>query len=210
MDDKRQAERVKYGLPRFLPRHTLASPTEILLVPHASCPPSPLRVLAARVRIDADGSLLLHYRASGALNEVCWPARCAAGTLRKPTDGLWQHTCFEAFIAEADGTAYREFNFSPAGEWANYRFTDYRERDDRFIPPAAPSIEQTREGTDCTVVVRIPARCLPAGQTLTIGLTAVIETLVGEKSYWALNHLAARPDFHPRASFTLLLNNVPT
>src|SRR6266852_3126207 len=39
---------------------------------------------------------------------------------------LWQHTCFEAFIAVDGQVAYHEFNFAPSGEWAKYGFRGYR------------------------------------------------------------------------------------
>jgi hypothetical protein len=41
--------------------------------------------------------------------------------------GLWQHTCFEVFVMAEDGPGYREFNFSPSGEWAVYAFRSYRD-----------------------------------------------------------------------------------
>ena len=42
------------------------------------------------------------------------------------TDGLWRHTCFEAFIAAAVRPEYWEYNLSPSGAWAAYHFTGYR------------------------------------------------------------------------------------
>jgi hypothetical protein len=42
-------------------------------------------------------------------------------------------------------------------------------------------------------------------QSWQIGLTAVIETATGEKSYWALHHPAEKPDFHHRGGFALSL-----
>ncbi|MEP9357206.1 DOMON-like domain-containing protein [Sphingomonas sp. KR3-1] len=42
------------------------------------------------------------------------------------TDGLWQRTCFELFLRDPESGAYLEFNFSPSGEWAAYRFDGYR------------------------------------------------------------------------------------
>src|SRR6185312_16219939 len=35
-------------------------------------------------------------------------------------DGLWKHTCFEAFISAAGLSGYYELNFSPSGQWAIY------------------------------------------------------------------------------------------
>lgn len=44
----------------------------------------------------------------------------------------------------------------------------------------------------------------PANEPFGLGLTAVIETITGEKSYWALHHPVLRPDFHHRDGFTPL------
>src|SRR4029450_11259927 len=40
---------------------------------------------------------------------------------RGRADGLWKTTCAEAFVGLSRG-AYLEFNFSPSGKWAAYRF----------------------------------------------------------------------------------------
>ena len=60
-------------------------------------------------------ALLLIYVVRGALNELRLPGRAAAPTR---TDGLWQHTCFEAFVGTEGNSAYREFNFAPSADWA--------------------------------------------------------------------------------------------
>ncbi|MBL8421681.1 MAG: DOMON-like domain-containing protein [Dechloromonas sp.] len=143
---------------------------------------------------------------------VCYRLRGDLAAIRIPdpaslsaSDGLWQHTCLEAFVAAVDSPEYREFNFSPSGQWASYRFTAYRTRDFRFIPPAAPHIacQQCTDGFRLDAV--IAPELLPAGAILNIGLTAVIEARDSSKSYWALTHCAAQPDFHLRQSFSLTL-----
>jgi hypothetical protein len=50
---------------------------------------------------------------------------------------------------------------------------------------------------------RLPA--IQPGTLLRIGLSAVIEANDGTLSYWALNHPAAKPDFHHPDSFLLEL-----
>jgi len=45
-----------------------------------------------------------------------------------------------------------------------------------------------------------------AFKPLQLGLTAVIEANDGSRSYWALHHPEASPDFHHRAGFILSLN----
>lgn len=130
------------------------------------------------------------------------PAAGASG----PADGLWQHTCCEAFIADEQGDGYLEFNFSPSGQWACYRFLAYRQRDTAFTPPAAPSINCHTQPAAFVLTATIPPALLPGEGASLVGLTAVIETADGRKSYWATTHCAAQPDFHLRQSFTLNLN----
>ena len=120
-------------------------------------------------------------------------------------DGLWQSTCCEAFVAAADGTEYREFNLSPSGQWAAYRFRAYRERDAAFVPPFAPQSDFQRLADGFRMTALLAPELLPPATVLQIGLTLVLEASDGSRSYWALAHCAAQPDFHLRQSFTLTL-----
>lgn len=160
-----------------------------------------VRAIEARARLAENGNLALSYRLRGDPEGI----RIPEPALPSASDGLWQHTCFEAFVAAVDGPEYREFNFSPSGQWANYRFSAGRQRDFGFIPAVAPQIAFHR----CTDGLRLDAviasELLPAGAILNIGLAAVIEARDGSASYWALTHCAAQPDFHLRQSFSLTL-----
>jgi len=122
-------------------------------------------------------------------------------------DGLWQHTCCEAFIGEdaAGSTAYREFNFSPSGQWAAYRFVACRQRDMAFRPPGVPRLAWRCSAAGGELEVVLPGPLLPAGASLPLGLSVVLEAADGSKSYWALTHGAAQPDFHLNQSFSLKL-----
>ena len=102
--------------------------------------------------------------------------------------------------------AYREFNFSPSSQWAAYQVNDYRVRDERFQPLAFPQITRQQEDSRCELEVLLPQVLLPEASELQLGLTAVIEFKNGDKTYWALSHPAAQPNFHLRASFALTLN----
>jgi hypothetical protein len=126
------------------------------------------------------------------------------------TDGLWQHTCCEAFIATgpADHDEYREFNFSPSSEWASYRFAGYRQRDTEFTPQLGPLITLQHDAGGFALSANLAPEQLPTGQELHVGLAVVIETIDDRKSYWALTHGAAQPDFHLRQSFSLVLKAV--
>jgi hypothetical protein len=168
---------------------------------HPASPCAVVSTIQASAIVTASGALALSFRLHGDPREIRIPAPVPPAV----TDGLWQHTCLEAFVAVADDAGYREFNFSPAGLWANYRFTAGRQRDPDFLPPTAPRIVFQR----CTDGFRLDAllapELLPASGNLNIGLTAVIEARDGSRSYWALSHCAAQPDFHLRQSFSLAL-----
>ena len=121
-----------------------------------------------------------------------------------PTDGLWRHTCFEAFVGAPGDSAYLEFNFSPSGDWAAYAFSAERQRDLAAAPWPAPRITCTCEPQCLILDVLLPMDVLPP-TGLELGLSAVIEPADGQLSYWALAHLRAQPDFHHRAGWTARL-----
>jgi len=141
-----------------------------------------------------DGQLHLIYRVQADDGCIVWPA--SGGAERQ--DGLWQHTCFEVFIAAGNG--YREYNFAPSGAWAAYDFTSYREG----MMPAAVSPPEINmvAGTALKAVIDVPA---PAAR---LAISAVIELRDGTRSYWALHHGADKPDFHHPDSFTLRLDSI--
>lgn len=104
--------------------------------------------LSVTATLAADGSIALDYRLVGNLQELLIPAPLQSSDCALPVDGLWQHTCCEAFVARPGSPAYHEFNFSPSGQWANYAFNDYRQRSDNtLLPPlAAPAVSQDESG----------------------------------------------------------------
>ncbi len=167
------------------------------LVPFATTPCEAVRSLSATVTLVAGGRLRLHYTLAGRLTGLRIPPEAAADR----RDELWKHTCFEAFIAPAEGSAYREFNFAPSRQWAAYDFSDYRVNRGE-LPAAAPSISVSRDAERLEVGAEFDLDFLPH-TTGRLGLTAVIETQEGQLSYWALAHPADRPDFHHAAGFTL-------
>lgn len=126
---------------------------------------------------------------------------------RSPTkvDGLWRHTCFEAFIAEQGKPAYWEFNFSPSGEWACYAFSSYRNaappREEEPVPTI--TTHKMKRQLKVTASMYLPQSVL--AQPLRLALSAVIEEQSGVLSYWALQHPSDKPDFHHVASFVLTI-----
>jgi hypothetical protein len=166
---------------------------------HPASPCAALRGIRATVRRNADGSLDVTYRMEGDLDRVRIPPP------RPPRAGerLWQHTCCEVFVADAAGPGYQEFNFSPSGEWAAFRFTGYREGAPFAAPDPRIGIVRTAGALDLTAQID-PNH----NGKLRIGLSAVIEEIDGALSYWALRHAPGKPDFHHRDAFALELDEV--
>ena len=183
------------------PHPALPATQIVSLLSHPAAPGTLPCKIEVATEMHADGGLSLRYRVT------CPPAKLRPSSCSAAVSG--QHTCCEAFVAE-DGESYREFNFSPSGQWAAYRFTGYRERDAAFVVDAAPQISLTPLADGFVLQAMLPAALLPAGQALQLGLTAVIEAADGSKHSWALAHCAAQPDFHVRQSFALTLKrNTP-
>jgi len=83
-----------------------------LLRPH----PDSLGLAAARVEVTVTrpraDRLVLSYVVTGKISDIRLPPTVPAAR----ADGLWQHTCFEAFVRAASGPSYYEFNFAPSTE----------------------------------------------------------------------------------------------
>jgi hypothetical protein len=159
------------------------------LVPHPSTPETAFGVAAGVERVA--GGLRFAYRVVGDLDVV----RVPPPALARRGDRLWEHTCFEAFVAVEDQTGYVELNAAPSGEWALYAFASYRERTDD--PAAEPAIEIARSADALDVAATLPG----PPSALRVGLTAVIERTDGRTSYWALAHPPGKPDFHHADGF---------
>lgn len=160
------------------------------LLPHPSRATRGLRIEATAER--SGDSLIFTFALIGDTAAVRFPAPGAP--IR--TDKLWQSTCFEAFIGGV-GDSYTELNFSPSGAWAAYAFESYREGM-RELDLTMPSIRFDGATLAATVA-------LPSPPDTALGLSAIIETTDGAKSYWALAHPPGAPDFHDRHCFVAKL-----
>jgi hypothetical protein len=158
------------------------------LVRHPDTPCAALRAIEASVVRDGN-ELRVAYVLQGEIDRLRLPPPRAAGA-------LWQHTCCELFVAQAL-PAYREYNFSPSGEWAAYSFGSYRNGAAAEI--ADPRIALKRAKGRLELTASVPAQ---PGR-LRIGLSVVVEE--GNLSYWALRHVPGKPDFHQPDAFALEL-----
>ena len=172
------------------------------LRPHPQSPCKAVRRIGIDIGFEAGPGLLqVRFRIEGDVDRLVLPS---AGLARR-SDGLWQHTCFEAFLRPDANESYHEFNFAPSGDWAAYRFGG--RRSDRSLPDMTElPIRFRAERERCDLSADIPIGSLPelaAAAALNAGVAAVVETDDGYLSYWALAHGGERPDFHDPSTFSL-------
>ncbi len=166
---------------------------------HPATPAGMALSLEVEVRM-SEQEWALHYRLLGKTASL----RIPPAAFSDPADGLWQHTCFEAFLATEGDEAYREFNFSPSGQWAVYRFAAERVRD-VAEDGTRPALQVSIGANSLELIARWPLARLPAGASFRLGLCAVVEEADGRLSYWAIAHPKDRPDFHHRDGRALRL-----
>jgi hypothetical protein len=172
-----------------------------VLTAHPSTPNDDVRSLAVQLRAEEPDILVFQYSLVGDMSRVRVPLSGASGR----ADALWKHTCFEAFVAARDEPGYHEFNFSPSGDWAVYRFSAYREGMSPAEIGRAPEISVRRrdDGLVLESAVRIGRLADLDVRHLRVALAAVIEDENGVLSYWGLRHPPGKPDFHHPNGFAL-------
>ncbi len=168
------------------------------LRPHPATPCSFIESLVARVERQA-GGMYCSYELRGAIERLAIPATDPAPAR---VNELWRHTCFEIFL-QADGdAAYDEFNFSPSGNWAAYRFERYRTGMVELELGTAPRIVSRNDSN------RLVLEASVAGSECDrprMALSTVLKDQDGNTYYWALRHPPGRPDFHHDAGFAAIL-----
>jgi hypothetical protein len=166
-----------------------------VLVPHAADP----AVRAISVAVRREGSALsLRYVLEGDLRRI---------RLRAEGGELWQHTCFEAFIAPAAMPSYYEYNFSLSQQWKAYRFSSYRSGGP-LEESLAPRLRVHSAADRVELEADLDLEKLQVRQKARMGLSAVVEAMDGGLSYWALRHPPGKPDFHHPDSFALDLDAI--
>lgn len=171
---------------------------------HPDYPHAPTLDVEARAARLSGGRLRLDYTLSGPISAVAIPAPVAP--IR--ADQLWQHTCFEVFLRPPESEAYVEFNFSPSGEWAAYRFRTRRSGMAHIMEVDAPACALAVNAAAVVLAVDLDLsrlRDLPADQPWRVALTTIVEASDGSKSFWSLAHPQGKPDFHHTDNFALAL-----
>jgi hypothetical protein len=168
---------------------------------HSDMPSTSVDGIDVHIERKADGAIWLRYHVEAPSNAIVLPDHVVAA--RK--DGLWQSTCCELFVRQAEASEYVEFNFSPSSCWAAYHFDEYRLGIEEQAIVAAPAIHLDASESHLALESEfvLPEQWRTAA--LEIGLSAVIEETDGTKSYWALAHPPGAPDFHHPDCFALTL-----
>jgi len=150
------------------------------------------------------GELSIGCTLQGNLPELAIPAP-EKSPERK--DRLWEETCLELFLGEEGSDRYWEFHLSPAGHWNVYRFTSYRKemREEQDFTSLPFRVRKEPEAFRFSLDVGI-GKIIPPDRTIEVGVGAIIKTVAGKTTHWALIHPGPRPDFHRRDGFTL---NIP-
>jgi hypothetical protein len=173
----------------------------VILRCHRDTPASAVKAIKVFPRIEGR-VLTLTYVLNGEIDRL----RVPPAKPPRRAQGLWQHTCFEAFIGAKDSQTYYEFNFSPSSEWAAWSFRSYRDGFPLENYHLEPRITVRREPSTLELTADVRLDHLPAAReaaSLRLGLSAVIEDTQGWLSYWALQHPPGKPDFHYTENFIL-------
>src|SRR5271165_2693948 len=157
------------------------------LVGHASTRSGATRAIDAQVQASGSGIIVFRYVLHAEIARVHAPPACTP----ERADGLWNHTCFEAFVMAPDTVGYYELNFAPSRQWAVYRFAAYRVgmSEPRLNAPPVISVRRFADRLELDAAVRLHDLIGLQGEPrLRLGLSAVVEEESGMTSYWALKH----------------------
>ena len=178
-------------------------PHRVQLTCHPETPAQRTFSIDVEAAISEYRQLVLQYELRGDIAGVTVPS---PGRYAERRDGLWQTTCFEAFVRGADDR-YVEINLSPSTAWAAYTFDAYRGEPNRPTVDAPPIDIDLEPGLlRLTAAVDLSAIDVLEGHCAWMAnLSAVIEEADGTKSYWALRHPPGKPDFHHPDCFALEL-----
>ena len=187
-------------------RSQSATGRTVALTRHPTTPSSAVQAIEVEVCRAGGTTIQLSYALKGDIAGLLLPVGDSAGR----SDKLWEHTCFEAFVAgQDDSEDYFEFNFAPSMEWAAYAFSAYRQGmralEGAWPPRISVSYDASCLGLDAVIDLdSLPL--LRNSPVLRLALCAVVEDTERRRSYWALAHPPGKPDFHHANGFVFALS----
>lgn len=145
-----------------------------------------------------ESHLELNYFLRGETERVLLQSKGSSG---QRLINLWDHTCFEFFMAPSEKKHYWEFNFSPTGAWNCFRLEDYRK--DATYPEITVPVIRLEEKPGLIflqAVLNIPG-ILSASDEWDIQFATVIKLTDSSLQYWSNSHFCDEPDYHSRRNF---------
>lgn len=123
--------------------------------------------------------------------------------------GLWESTCFEMFVKHTSKDEYFEFNCSTANNWNIFYFLKEKAALKEYLEISNLASSTIINPGKVSLSFWIDLKKFPddfwEDGKMQLGLTSVIESKDGGLSYWALDHLDKKPNFHLSKSFTYQL-----
>jgi len=154
--------------------------------------------------IRSGNKFLIRYEVNGDIDKILLSARA---TSPSRTDDLWKATCFEFFAAIPNQPGYWEFNMSPSSDWNVYSMDAYRRvgfRKETAFTQLPFLFKETENQLSLDISVGLD-RILQPQQAVQVGIAAIIQTMDGRETFWALTHPDQQADFHLREGFILEL-----
>ena len=177
---------------------------QIFLSAHPTTQCDSIQRLDVQLSFESPGLITLSYTLRADMSRI----RVGTEVTPGPADGLWKHTCFEAFLQPAGSRGYYEFNFSPTKQWAVYRFDSYRAGMTPMVLAIPPDISTRKAADLLELQATFP---LPfsadagAAQRTKLAVAAVVEEDGGRLCYWSGRHPQGKPDFHHPDGFAFEL-----
>lgn len=117
--------------------------------------------------------------------------------------GLWQETCFEAFIKPVNGKtkdSYFEINISPFRKWNFFAFSNYRQAEDPMERQEVDLVYYHVDKNSLTAHFRLKDFVFAQAD---VSICSVIKTNSQGLTYWSTKHADTKPNFHHFDSFSL-------
>lgn len=121
--------------------------------------------------------------------------------------GLWEGTCFEAFLRNETTNQYLEFNFSGTGWWNAFLFEKKGQDLSEYLPIKIESHRFIKSKRFRSFEFSVKTSLLPFDFNqgkFSLGLSTILVNDHHEKEYFALKHLKDQPDFHDENTYLKL------
>lgn len=173
-------------------------------VPEAKAYTSVSPTLTGQLTVYA-GEIEMTYIVSGNLDTLRIPLPVVS-PLRM--DHLWEHSCFELFVAVQQQAAYWEFNFSPAGHWNAYGFSSPRQGMQPEAQIKEVYVLTKKMPNQLVLTANVPLLKAWKNVKLDIGISAILQDQQNTRRFFALQHRGEKPDFHQRETFILSVSTI--